>query len=124
MNTGIKARFFNWSIFWAGKKILSSLLMLYLFDYFFLSLSLSLLLLPFTVNHTEKFYNYFGCKCICYRKTYIGTKSMQRNISIQKPRSSGNPEVSQTPLTISTILIAFRKAIHLDLLSFQLCTDQ
>ena len=31
----------------------------------------------------------------------------------EKPRSSGNPEVSQTHLTISAILIAFRKAIYL-----------
>ena len=31
----------------------------------------------------------------------IGTKSMQNNIGTEDPRSSGNPEVSQTHLAIS-----------------------
>ena len=47
------------------------------------------------------------------RASNIGTKSMQKEH--RHTRSSGNPEVSQTHLAISTILIAFRKAIHLNL---------
>ena len=45
----------------------------------------------------------------------LGLSQCKRPSTYEEPRSSGNPEVSQTHLTISTILIAFRTAIHIDL---------
>ena len=52
---------------------------------------------------------------LSYFRRDIVPKSMPKNISIQRAKTSGNTKVSQTHLAIFTILLAFKKAIHLDL---------